>query len=106
MPWACRFCGHGGCVWKLRRGNETITRPYPGLEASMRSTSLAAALALLISGCGFDGDPAAPEDREPTRPNPRLALGEPKLAAAAATTNVWTARAPLPSRRAGLGLGV
>ena len=72
----------------------------------MRSTSLAAALALLIIGCGFDGDPTAPEDPELTLPNPELALAEPELAAAAATTNVWTTRAPLPSRRAGLGLGV
>ena len=72
----------------------------------MRSTSLAAALALLIIGCGFDGDPTAPEDPELTLPNPELALAEPEFAAAAATTNVWTTRAPLPSRRAGLGLGV
>ena len=57
----------------------------------MRTTTLAAALTVLLAGCGFDSDPTAPED-------PGLALPEParlpgaEFVTAAVTTNIWAPR--------------
>jgi len=66
-------------------------------------TSLAAAFALLIVGCG--GDPA-PEDPGLPFPEPELSLAEPEFAAAVATTNVWTTKAPMPAPRFHLAAGI
>ena len=62
----------------------------------MRRTSLTAALALLIIGCGIDGDPTAPEDPGLTLPDP-VTLPEPEFAATTLATNVWTTKAPMPT---------
>ena len=48
----------------------------------MRTTSLAAVLALLIVGCGIDPAPTAPEDSGLTLPEPVLTLPEPEFATA------------------------
>ena len=54
----------------------------------MRTTSLGAALALLMLGCGIDRDPTAPEDPGLTFPEPELTLPEPELATALVATNI------------------
>jgi hypothetical protein len=65
----------------------------------MRTTSLAAALALLIVGCGIDPAPTAPEE-------PGLTLSEPEIAAAVVATNLWTTKAPMPTARGHSAAGV
>ena len=64
----------------------------------MRRTSLAAALALLVAGCGLDRA-TAPEDPGPTVPQPEVVAPEPDFAAAAVATNLWTTKAPMPTAR-------
>jgi hypothetical protein len=51
-------------------------------------------------------DPTAPEDPGPILPEPEFTIPEPELAAATATTNVWTTKAPMPTARAQLAAGV
>jgi hypothetical protein len=68
----------------------------------MRTTSLAAALALLIVGCGGDPvSPATPDESASGFPEPGLSPAEPDFAAATATatTNLWTTKAPMPTAR-------
>jgi hypothetical protein len=73
------------------------------LEASMRTTILAA-LTVLLAGCGLDSDPTAPDETGLPMPEPALGLAEPQLAAAA--TNFWAAKAPLPVARYYAAAGV
>src|SRR5262245_55942653 len=70
----------------------------------MRPTHLAAALTLLIAGCGLGPSTTAPEEAEVTLPV--TALPEPVLAAATVATNVWTTKASMPTARTGLAVGV
>ena len=72
----------------------------------MRVSSLAAALALLVAGCGFDGGRTGPEDPELSLPEPDFTLPEPALATTGTTTNVWTPKAPMPTAQAFFGAGV
>jgi hypothetical protein len=74
----------------------------------MRTTSLAAALALLLVGCGGDPvAPATPDESGSGFPEPGLSIMEPEFtAAAAATTNIWTTKARMPTPRALLATGV
>src|SRR5262245_53313596 len=69
----------------------------------MRSTSLGAALALIVLGCGIDRDPTGPEGPGVTLPDPS-GVPEPELATA--PTNLWATKAPMPTPRAYLGVGV
>jgi hypothetical protein len=69
----------------------------------MRLTPRAAALALLIVGCGIDPAPTAPDDPGLPFPEPELVPPEPEVAAAATTTNVWTTKAPMRTPRLGFG---
>src|SRR4051812_47279282 len=69
----------------------------------MRSTSLGAALALLILGCGIDRDATGPDDPGLTLLDP-AGLAEPQFASA--TTNIWTTQAPIPTGRYLLASGV
>ena len=64
----------------------------------MRGTSLGAALALLIAGCGLDRDPTGPDDPGGVFPEP-VSIPEPELAGAAVATNFWTTGAPMPTPR-------
>ena len=68
----------------------------------MRAMILPAALTVLLAGCGFDPAPTAPEDAELPPPEPALDFAPPQLAAA--VTNAWATKAPLPVR-AGLFRG-
>ena len=71
----------------------------------MRTSSMGATLALLIAGCGFDSGPTTPEEPDVALPPPVVTLPDPQLAAAAAT-NVWTTRAPMPTPRTAFAAGV
>jgi N-acetylneuraminic acid mutarotase len=71
----------------------------------MRTISLAAALALLLAGCGLDLGPAEPEVSEVPLPGPALDLLE-SDAAAVSTTNLWAGKAPVPTARAFFAAGV
>jgi Kelch motif len=72
----------------------------------MRTTSLAAVLALLIVGCGIDPAPTAPEEPGAPLPEPALPVSEPEFAAATAPANVWSTKAPMPTPRSVLATGV
>ena len=63
----------------------------------MRGTVLPVAVAVLLAGCGLDSDPTAPDNAGLPVAGPALDVPEPQLAAAA--TNVWTTKAPLPAPR-------
>src|SRR5215204_3308100 len=71
----------------------TLTRSRP-----MRVTpwSPALALALVVAGCGFEPAPTGPQDLAPP-------TAESEFAAAA--TNRWTTKAPMPTPRSSLGVG-
>jgi N-acetylneuraminic acid mutarotase len=71
----------------------------------MRGTSLGAAVALLIVGCGIDRDPTGPEDPGLTFPDP-VTVPEPEFAAAAVATNVWATKAAMPTPRANFAAAV
>jgi hypothetical protein len=72
----------------------------------MRATSVAATLALLLLGCGFDPAPTGPEDPGLTSPEPAAPLPGPEFAAATAPANVWSTKAPMPTARSILATGV
>ena len=72
----------------------------------MRTTSLAAVLALLLIGCGIDAATTAPEEPGLTLPEPELSLPDAALAAATAATNIWAKKAPMPTARTELAAGV
>src|SRR4051794_30209242 len=63
----------------------------------MRTTTLTAALALLLVGCGFDSSPTAPDDTGLPAPEPALDFPGPQFATA--VTNSWATKAPLPAAR-------
>lgn len=69
----------------------------------MRRTSLGITLALLIVGCGFDSGPTAPE-AGPTPGEPGVLPVEPVIAAA--VTNSWAKKAPMPTARSVFAAGV
>src|SRR4029079_13495646 len=62
----------------------------------MRSTSLGAALALLVLGCGLENDATGP--LEPGVHQPDFA-GLPAPGLAAAPISGWSSRAPMPTGR-------
>ena len=64
----------------------------------MRAMILPAALTVLLAGCGFDPAPTAPDDAKLPPPEPALDFAPPQLAAA--VTNAWATKAPLPVARA------
>src|SRR5215216_631154 len=70
----------------------------------MRTTTLAAALTLLLAGCGFDPAPTAPDDTGLPVREPALDFPEPQFATA--VTNSWTTKAAMPTARAHLAAGV
>src|SRR5215207_11430102 len=63
----------------------------------MRATSLALSLALLLAGCGLDSDPTGPGADVPL-PEPALDPVDPEITAAA-VTNSWATKAPIPTAR-------
>ena len=69
----------------------------------MRATlwSPALALALVVAGCGFEPDPTGPGDLAPPIAE---AHEEPEFAAA--VTNLWATKAPMPTARSFLGVSV
>ena len=62
----------------------------------MRTTTLVAALTVLLAGC-FDSDPTAPDETGPPVPEPALDFSGPQVAAVA--TNFWATKAPVPTAR-------
>jgi hypothetical protein len=60
----------------------------------MRATSVAATLALLLLGCGFEPAPTGPEDPELASPEPTAPLPGPEFAAATAPANLWSTQSP------------
>jgi hypothetical protein len=71
----------------------------------MRTTSLAAALALLIAGCGIDRDPTGSEGRGPrfrSRSSTFPSKGSPSPRR---PRNVWRTKAPMPTARRYLAVG-
>ena len=62
----------------------------------MRRTSRGAGLALLVVGCGFDQDPTGLAEPGIAFQEPAVTVSEPDFAAAAAATNFWTSKAPMP----------
>src|SRR5690349_21754739 len=74
----------------------------------MRWTSLGAPLALLALGCGLGNDTTAPEAATwDDHPVMSVGFDDMEMAAAvAAPTNVWTARAAMPTARTAHAVGV
>src|SRR6476661_6003158 len=62
----------------------------------MRSTSLGAAIALLVLGCGLENDATGPQGPGPDLPD-FAGLPAPEFAAAPASG--WSSRAPMPTGR-------
>ena len=61
----------------------------------MRTSSLAAALALLVLGCGLENDGTGPQEPGPALPDP-VGLPAPEFATA---SSGWSSRTPMPTGR-------
>ena len=74
----------------------------------MRPMSLTAAgtLTLLLVGCGFDSSSTGPDESGADFPEPQFAVPEAEVVTAAATTNAWTTKAPMPTARHALVVAV
>ena len=72
----------------------------------MRTLPLATAVTLLLAGCGFDSAMTPADESGPDIPEPELATPVTEITTAAAVTNAWTTKAPMPTARHALAAGV